>query len=341
MGQVVMSISVAIPTLNEERNIERVLMELGLAQSQRTDRCVHYYVADGGSSDRTRAIVESLQQAYPHLHLIHNDRKLQGPGVNKVVQAEVTPSQILVRCDAHADYPADFIHRLIDTLEKMGADSVVVPMDSKGQGHFQKAVAWVSDSVVGSGGSRHRGGQYSGWIDHGHHAAFRTERFRALGGYREASHPNEDAEFDARLKQAGGRIYMDADIRVGYHPRATLKSLWRQYFQYGKARALTMRLHPQSIRLRQVAVPVHFAVLALSLLATPWTGLGWLWPAMYAALLLLNGLFLALKHRSWVGLLSVPAAACMHTAWACGFFRRVAGQALDDSGMAPLRPDQR
>jgi succinoglycan biosynthesis protein ExoA len=334
-------VSVVIPTLGEERNIERVLLQLGLAAQQRPDRSVHYYVADGGSTDGTCAIVERLQKTHANLSLIHNARKLQGPGINEAVNAEVLPSRYLIRCDAHAEYPPDYVDRLIDALERTGADSVVVPMDSTGTGNFQKAVAWLSDGVVGSGGSSHRGGRFSGWIDHGHHAAFRTDRFRELGGYDEYFHPNEDAEFDARLKRAGGRIYMDAHIRIGYHPRSTLKGLWRQYFAYGKARALTWRRHPESLRLRQVAVPAHLALLTLSLLSTPFTWAGWIWPVSYGAILLANGIFLAFEHRSWVGLISIPAAACMHTAWALGFFRNLFAGARSDSTDAPVRASRR
>ena len=126
---------------------------------------------------------------------------------------------------------------LLEALARTGADSVVVPMDAVGVGCFQRAVAWVVDTPLGSGGSAHRGGKRSGFVDHGHHAAFKAARFRELGGYDEAFSHNEDAEFDRRLADAGGRIWLDADIRIGYFPRATPGALWRQYWNYGRARA--------------------------------------------------------------------------------------------------------
>ena len=40
----------------------------------------------------------------------------------------------------------------------------------------------------------------SGYVDHGHHAAFRAASFKAIGGYDETFSHNEDAEFDGALE---------------------------------------------------------------------------------------------------------------------------------------------
>jgi len=228
---------------------------------------------------------------------------------------------VLIRCDAHAAYPPDFVPRLLAALQRTGATSVVVPMDSVGRSCFQKAVAWVSDMAIGSGGARHRGGRISGFVDHGHHAAFRMEAFRAAGGYDESISHNEDAELDCRLRDAGGMIYLDADIRIGYYPRASPAALWRQYFHYGRGRSRTMRRHPGSIRLRQLAAPSHLLVSLASAAAFVGTSQpAWLaWPFLYLGLLGATAIFVAARQKSWCGLLAGPAAGIMHTAWALGY----------------------
>jgi succinoglycan biosynthesis protein ExoA len=200
-------------------------------------------------------------------------------------------------------------------------------MDCVGRSCFEKAVGWVSDTPVGSGGSAHRGGKRSGFVDHGHHAAFRMASFTATGGYDESFRQNEDAEFDNRLTARGGRVFLDAGIRIGYHPRGDLVGLWRQYFNYGFGRSRTARRHPQTIRLRQLVVPLHFCVsivsLVLAAFTRQWVFLGW--PLLYASILLATSITLAASKRSLCGLLAGPAACVMHTAWASGF---LAGLAL-------------
>lgn len=312
------SVLVVIPTLNEERNIERVLDTLLADLPEHLDlTCI---VADGGSQDGTRNIVQRRAASNPRIRLLHNPKRRQAAAVNLAVQEFGAGFDILIRCDAHAEYPAGFIPHLVESLDVHQADAVVVPMDSIGHTCLGRAIAWVSDSKIGSGGSAHRGGTQSGFVDHGHHAAFRLASFVRAGGYDESFSHNEDAELDCRQRAMGSRIFLDAGIRLNYHPRATLAALGRQYFNYGRGRSRTVRKHPGSMRMRQLAVPVHLVTSLLSLalaVITPWA---LIWPAVYLLALLMASLAITWQQSSACGLLAAPAAAVMHTAWACGFF---------------------
>lgn len=312
-----LSILVVIPTLNEDSTIEGVIGTL--AQDWPTSHRVRFVVADGGSTDGTIERVQGMAESRPWLSLLANPKRIQSAAVNLAVRLHGHDADILVRCDAHADYPQGFVRSLVQTLERTGADAVVVPMDSQGHNCVQRAVAWVSDSIVGSGGSAHRGGRRSGDVDHGHHAAFRMASFVRAGGYDESFTHNEDAELDCRQRALGSRIYLDSALRVGYHPRSTLMSLWRQYFNYGKGRARTVRKHPGSMRLRQLAVPAFWCSNVLALLASPWVPWLLLLPLFYATVLGTVSVRIAIKNQSACGLLAGAGAATMHAAWAAGF----------------------
>lgn len=310
---------IVIPTLNEALHIEQVVRDLHLDLPQGGD--ITMVVADGGSTDGTQNIVKGLMANYPALRLLHNPQKLQSAAVNLAVQQFGAGKQVLIRCDAHSIYPPRFIAKLLESLQREGADAVVVPMDSIGDTPLRRAIAWVSDTPVGSGGSAHRGGKVSGYVDHGHHAAFRMESFCRAGGYDETFSHNEDAELDCRQRALGSRIFLDSDIRIGYLARPDLKGLWRQYANYGAGRSRTIRKHPDSMRLRQLAVPMHVLLSLLALVVAPLTPWLMIWPAFYLLVLALTGVGLAVRHRSLSGLLGAPAAFVMHTAWAIGFFR--------------------
>jgi succinoglycan biosynthesis protein ExoA len=308
---------VVIPTLNEAAVIAQTLADLD--SELPPDVCSIVVVADGGSTDGTPEIVARLARQRTALHLVANPRRLQSVAVNLAARRFGREADILVRCDAHAFYPPGYVGALAESLERSGADAVVVTMDSVGDTGMRRAVAWLSDTPVGSGGSAHRGGRRSGFVDHGHHAAFRMASFLRAGGYDESFSHNEDAEFDCRQRALGARIWLDAGIRLGYQPRGTVGGLWRQYRAYGRGRSRTVRRHPGSMRLRQFAVPLHLAASVLALgLALRWP-LALLWPGLYLAALGLTGLVLAWRHRSACGLLAAPLAAVMHTAWALGF----------------------
>lgn len=308
---------VVIPTLNESRTIEAVVSALRLDPP--SDARIDVVVADGGSSDGTVELVQRMSAADASLHLLANPRRIQSAAVNLAVQRFGEGADVLVRCDAHALYPRGYVRRLLETLDRTQADSVVVAMDSTGKSCFQKAVAWASNTWAGTGGSAHRVGRRSGFVDHGHHAAFRLATFRRAGGYDESFTHNEDAEFDCRQRRLGGTVYLDSDIRLEYHPRATPGALARQYFAYGRGRSRTVRRHRGSMRARQFALPLHLVVSALALLLAPWWPMVLVWPLAYLGVLAATSLSIAWQQRSACGLLAGVAAGVMHFSWALGF----------------------
>jgi succinoglycan biosynthesis protein ExoA len=309
---------VVIPTLNEADTIGRVLRALGEQMTGSTGSAI--VVADGGSSDGTPKIVQRVMVDLPFVRLLNNSARIQSSGINLAVSTFGNEFDVLVRCDAHAIYPDNFLSALEHSMQVHGADSIVVAMDSKGETCFQKAVAWASDSRIGSGGSAHRGGSKSGFVDHGHHAAIKMSTFQKLNGYDDTFTHNEDAEFDCRLRAGGGTIFLDADVRLQYKPRSTMTGLWRQYFNYGRGRSRTVRRHPGSLRLRQFLVPAHVSFVFVALLVSPWTMVPLFWPLAYLITLASMAIAQSITRRSLCGLLTAPAALIMHTAWALGFF---------------------
>lgn len=310
-------ILVAVPTLNEEAHIEACLRSL-IADDPDMER-VRIVVADGGSTDRTQEIVADLQGEFSNLKLIDNPARLQAAAINRVVsECSEIKHRILVRCDAHSTYPSGYVLGVSRALRTQGAASVTVPMDAEGSDCFQRAVALITDTKLGSGGSAHRGGARSGWVDHGHHAGFDLGWYRQIGGYDQSFSHNEDAEYDRRLIEAGGRIWLDADLRITVAPRSTPMALARQYFRYGRGRARTVLKHRMRPRLRQLIPVGHVLAIALSVLLIFIHPIGWLYPAAYGALVLGASIWAAAGIGTcglWAGI----AVAVMHSAWGAGF----------------------
>ena len=310
-----------IPALNEEHHIEACIRSLMTGDTALRD--IRLVVADGGSSDKTREIVRALVPEFPELRLIDNTRRLQAAAVNLAVQTQAEASHtIMVRCDAHSIYPPDFILDAARRMREVNAASLVVPMDAVGTGCFGRATAWVVDTVLGSGGAAHRGGRVSGFVDHGHHAAFDLSWFRRAGGYDETFTHNEDAEYDVRLAKAGGRIYLDAAIRIQYIPRDTLKGLARQSYNYGKGRARTLRKHGGRPKLRQFLPAAALLGTAGGLLMAPLYPVALILPLGYLSILAAASLAVALWKTSLCGLLAGAACGTIHMSWAVGFLRQ-------------------
>ena len=331
-------VAVIIPTLNEEAFIGAVLDTF--ARQMQNEVC-EILVVDGGSTDRTREIVDQRGKSDARIRLIDNEARLQSAAVNVGAGLAHPDVSLLIRADAHAEYPSDFVARLVDAHDLTGAQSVVNRLHSVGSGCFQRAVAAVSNSRVGTGGAAHRSGGHGGFIDHGHHALFDREWFRRVGGYDETFVANEDAEFDTRLRAAGGRIWFASESVIRYFPRSTPIALTRQYFRYGRGRAQTWRRHGEVLRARQV-IPAALVVLfgtAIGLAPFwPWALIA---PAAYLAGVSVSAVVLATQSADPCVLGAALALPLMHLAWGAGFIREVVAPrgsraVRPGSGEAPL-----
>jgi succinoglycan biosynthesis protein ExoA len=314
-----MKLLIVIPCLNEERHLPALLDWLCADGLSTTARIV---VADGGSTDRSCEIVAARAATDPRVILLPNPKRLQGAGVNLAFAQFGADADIMIRVDAHADYPKDFLFRLLAAQRQTGADSVAISMRAVARkgACFQRAAATAQNSVLGAGGSPHRKGGVRRWVEHGHHALFTAAAFKRVGGYDESFSHNEDAELDARLIQQGGRILLAADILIDYYPRATPAALARQYFNYGAGRARTFRKHRMPLKPRQI-LPILIAPAAALAVLAP---LYWVFaaPAFVWLIACLGfGALLSLRERNVCAAFSGVAAAIMHLAWSLGFLR--------------------
>ena len=330
-------VTIVMPALNEERHIETAIRSV-LPCAGALD--YELLVLDGGSIDRTEAIVAALSVENHRIKLVRNPRRIQSAAMNIAAREADSRAKYLLRADCHADYPQGFAERTVAALREKAAASAVVTMYSQGRGCMQKAIAAASNSRLGNGGSAHRRSGGSGYVEHGHHAAFDRETYLALGGYDESFRHNEDAEYDQRVIRSGKRIYLLGDLAIRYFPRASLGSLARQYRNYGWGRANTLLKHRARPRLRQmlpVALLIANATAAgLSLFEPLFLFL----PLLYAALCCCWGLVLAVRAGESCVALSGPAAMVMHMSWGLGFLSRL-GSCVTGGRPGPATPGGR
>ena len=328
-------ISIVVPMLNEAAYLEACVTSL---VGQWPEGAYEILLLDGGSTDGTTDIAADLRARFPAVVLLRNPRGLQSAAMNLAAQLASPRAKVLVRADAHALYPPDFVRRCVAALLSHGATSVVVPMQTQArpQAGLQQAIATAQASRLGNGGAAHRCGAASGFVEHGHHAAFDRAFFSALGGYDESFTHNEDAELDVRAIAAGGRIWMCAEAPVVYYPRDRLDRLARQYFRHGGGRARTLRKHHLKPRPRQLGPVLALGGCALGLAAAPFL------PMLAAAALIYPACCLgwataqALRRRNPWLVASGLALMTMHLAWAMGFLASMAR--AQPNGTPPRAP---
>ena len=91
--------------------------------------------------------------------------------------------------------------------------------------------------------------------------AFRRSLIDKIGLFDETLLTNEDYEFNTRIRQSGGRVWLDPEIVTVYYARSTLRDLARQYWRYGYWKFRMLRRYPDTLRWRQALPPLFVASL--------------------------------------------------------------------------------
>jgi GT2 family glycosyltransferase len=251
---------------NEQTHIAALLNSL--ARQDRTDLELDAIIADGLSTDGTRALLNAFAAEHPWCRVLHNPGRIVSTGLNAAIR--MSSAEYIVRVDAHTVYEADYVRRSIEALKATGAQNTGGPQRSRAAGYWQRAIRAGFHSPFASGGARFRDDNYRGEVDTVPYGCWRRDYLLAIGLFDESLVRNQDDELNMRIRAAGGTIWQDPSIVSCYSPRSSLRGLFRQYFQFGFWRVAVLRKHPRNASWRQFVPATALAVLlALSALKSP------------------------------------------------------------------------
>lgn len=318
------TVSLIVPCFNEEKRIRNLLDAL-LAQTYPTN-LMDVTIADGLSTDKTRQVIESFQREHPQLliKIIDNDAKTIPAALNRAIEASA--GEFIVRLDAHSAPNPEYVEKSVSALQAEKADNVggVWEIRPGSDDWMAQTIAIAAAHPLGVGDALYRHAKQAAYVDTVPFGAFRRSLLEKIGRFDETLLANEDYEFNARIRQSGGRIWLDPQIRSVYFARATLGTLARQYWRYGLWKWQMLKRYPATLRWRQALPPLFvisvlaglvfsffvqiFAILLVSELA------------VYFGILFLAGVKKAIQLKK--GFL-VPglmlAIATMHFSWGSGF----------------------
>ena len=318
-------VSIIVPCLNEQATI-RLLLDAVRAQTYPTDQ-MEVIIADGQSRDGTRAEIAAFQQAHPELtvRLVENPLRIIPAGLNRALEA--ARGQYVVRLDAHSAPANDYVANCVADLQAGRGENVggVWEIRPRGSGPVQRAIAIAAAHRFGVGDALYRYTTQPGYVDTIPFGAFRREVFDRYGLFDETLLTNEDYEFNARLRQNGGRIWLNPRIRSTYFARSSLAALASQYGRYGYWKFRMLRRYPHTLRWRQALPPVFVLSLALLLLGSlAWPVARILLAAeilVYFLILILASISAARREKDGRLLFLIPAAiAVMHICWGAGLW---------------------
>ena len=317
-----MRLSIIVPCRNEQRYIGACLDSILASEHPRTD--LEVLVVDGGSDDGTREIVAGYAARYPGIRLLDNPKGIVPAALNIGIRAAT--GEVIMRMDAHAVYPPDYVPRLLAALAETGADNVggcvvTLPADP---GPTARAIAIALSHPLGVGNSHFRiGASGVRWVDTVPFGCYRRDVFSRVGFFDEDLIRNQDDEFNHRLLRHGGRVLLVPHVAARYYARGSFAHLARMYYQYGYFKPLAARKVGRVMTVRQL-VPASFllALVVLGVLALVWPPARVLWLGIagsYAAAVLACALLGARGLGARCALALAAAFPVLHGSYGAGF----------------------
>ena len=297
------AVSVVLPCRKEQQYIGRCLDSI-LVGEYPIER-LEILVVDGMSEDGTRAIVEEYARRHSTIRLISNPKRTVPAAINLGI-AQAT-GELILRMDAHVEYPADYISSLVRWLLGTGADNVggaCVTMPAN-QSATARAIAAALSHFFGIGNGDFRlGTGEPRWVDTVPFGCFRRDVFDRFGRFDEDLVRNQDDEFNHRLIRAGGRVLLIPSIRSRYYARASLRDLATG---------------------RQLVPPVFVGTMILTAAVAPWLPnavvVCALVAAGYAAADIVVSGLLGLKEGVRVAIVLLVVFPVLHLAYGLGYLR--------------------
>ena len=317
------AVSVIMPVLNEERHLREAVAAV---LDQDFEGAIEVILALGPSTDDTDLVAAQLVAADPRVRTVANPSGRTPAALNAALAVAANP--IIVRVDGHCELPIDYVSCAVETLIRTGADNVGGVMAAQGTTDFESAVALAMTSKLGVGGAAFHVGGDEGEAETVYLGVFRAQTLEAVGGYDETFDRAQDWEMNHRIRAMGGKIWFNPNMQVSYRPRASVRALARQYFQYGTWRREVMRRHPETVQVRYLAPPAAVAAIGAGIAAgiigavvpsASQLRLGWIIPAGYLGAVGLGGLAISRHARPTVQARVPLVLAAMHLSWGVGF----------------------
>jgi len=251
-------VSIVIPSRNEAKYISKVLENI-LSQDYPAD-LIEVIIIDGESDDNTLYNISTYKDKFKNLKILNNPAKVVPHALNIGIKSAT--GSVIIRMDAHSEYPTDYVYSLVKGLDEYNADNsggvwVTTPSNSS---LISRSIAYCSSHVFGVGDAKYRVGQKTPvYVDTVPFGCFRKDLFDKIGFFDEDLIRNQDDELNARIIKSGGRIILLPDVKIKYFARPTYSKLTKMFYQYGLFKPLVNKKLKKPATVRQF-IPLFFVL---------------------------------------------------------------------------------
>ena len=254
-----MTVSVCVVAYNEEKALPQ-LLECIKKQTFPHER-MEVVLIDGISADKTKSIMLDFAKedyGFYSVQVLDNPKRKQSCGWNVAISNY--KSDVIIRVDAHATIPEDFVEKNMKIQESGEYVCGGVRPNMVDESTPWKELLLIAEqSMFGSGIAMYRHSHEKTYVDSLFHGCYRREVFEKAGNFDEQLGRTEDNEVHYRIRKAGYKILYSPDIISYQHTRSTLKGMLKQKYGNGLWISLTLKVCPGCIEFYHI-VPLAFVL---------------------------------------------------------------------------------
>jgi GT2 family glycosyltransferase len=315
-----------MPVLNEANRLRHCLDSI-FALDYPQEK-IDIQIAAGPSTDTTNNILTEYAQKHPNIHIHENPTGNTAIGRNICIK--YANADFLMNYSGHTTAEKNLLNVLVTKLITAPPEIVSVGcanISPKKQNFAGKVAGIVFSSIMGGKNLFVQNAEFDTerFVDHISFACYRKQPVIDVGTFDPKFWCGQDAELDLRLLKKGYKILYTPDTKVYHFKRPTLRSLARQMYRYGIARAMMVKKHPKSLRIVHLIGPGFITGLILFLILT----LLHLLPIWFLPMLLLIYLILCListlqlSRKPSIVISSVLFYLLTHLGYGAGFIRGI------------------
>jgi len=248
-----LNLSIIIVSYDDQDHLDRLLSDI--YQQDYDFSKVEILILEAGANylERTQNI---LREKKSKLRYFHIPRLGRTSSLNKLV--ENCTYDFIIRLDSRSSIKKDYLKKITNLSKITGAENVGGVMKPTYLNDKQRIISYVMRSKWSFGGANFRDETYNGYTDSVYLGAFNRNKIEFQKWFDEDFQEiTEDSDLNYRIRQNGGKIFLDSSIIVEHYPRETFQKFLRLCFNYGLGRGIFLLKHKTFSAIRQI-VPITF-----------------------------------------------------------------------------------
>lgn len=300
--------SIIVPSFNRQDEIEELLLSFQNLNFD-PDRA-ELIVADDGSTDQTREIVQDFRKKIPfQLHFLH--QKNQGPGAARNMGMDKAQGDFFIFIDSDCTVHPDWLKNIDRSIVSNQAEAF------GGRDSYRddfppllKAINYSMTSFITTGGLRGRKGKkLARFYPRSFNMGLSRNLYRKIGGFGSLRH-GQDIEYSNRIIKSGAKVIYVDDAIVYHKRRTSIRKFFHQVFNWGVARINLYKIDSSMLEPLHAAPALATLFVFILIIASLVSGQIWLvtrWLFLAGIITLaLSAFHASIQYQNWKLFLLVP-----------------------------------